>query len=109
VGAQFCAGRLRRLQGGRDDHQSVMLRGQLITCRGERGGLARTGRTLDHHQLRVAGQCGDGGLLTYVEPVDGRGLDRRHRPAAARGEPGDEVGFDVEDVSGGEHADVLWR
>jgi hypothetical protein len=90
------------------------MHGQRAPGRGEGGGLARAVRALDHHQRRRTGQRCDRGRLPGLEWLTvGReravGLGRLAGFSAARGQPGDEVGFDVKHVPGAEHADVLWR
>ncbi|HVC74442.1 MAG TPA: hypothetical protein VNC85_11790, partial [Mycobacteriales bacterium] len=78
-------GRLRRLQRRCHHDQSLTLPVELVTDGREQRRLARAGRTFHHDQSPVAGQSGERGTLTRVQPLD----------------------RDVEYVPGGEHADVF--
>ena len=68
LGAGLRGGDLGRLQRRRHHQQPVPLPSQQGLRRPQRGGLARTGRALDDHQVAVTGQGAHDGSLGGVDP-----------------------------------------
>jgi hypothetical protein len=89
------------LQRRSHHHQPAALRGEQVADGGERGGLARAGRALHHHQCSVATEGGDRRGLTGIQPPSPvadqyqRLRDAGVRLGAAGSEPGGQVGFDL--------------
>ena len=104
-GSELLLGDQRGLQGRGDHHEPLVLHLEQLASGGQDGGLAGAGRALDHQELRGAVQRGNDLALCPVEVAPG---DPVADPTAARAllgacrESGDEVGLDVEDVTGGE-------